>query len=200
MGSPAGCWRPRKHTCSCNSSYTSIAVCIELSNSEKCRVEAFNKTLGTPIVTRAHKWRAQTANSDLTPNSAQEAARQVAKNDAVHHARMKAQQSEILKNQLKKEKDLAIKAKENRRRSAEQRVKQSAPLQGPTQSPCLSLAAYTQKQNFDPVPCDKSDKLEDFGMCLRETEASLEACVGLVLQRWSSYSLDTAQKHAKAIH
>jgi hypothetical protein len=141
MGSLAGCSRPYKPTFCCTSSYTSIAVCIELSNSVNCRVEAFNKTLGTPIVTRAHKWRAQTANSDLTPNSAQEAARQVAKEDAVHHARMKAQQRDILKNELQKEKDLAIKANENRRRSAEQRAKQSVPLQGPTQSLCLSLAA-----------------------------------------------------------
>jgi hypothetical protein len=39
----------------------------------QCRVEAFSKTLGTPIVTRAHKWRAKTVNSNLTPNSAQEA-------------------------------------------------------------------------------------------------------------------------------
>jgi hypothetical protein len=69
---------------------------------KKSRVAAFNMILGTPIVTRAHKWRAWTANSDLTPNSAQEAAQQVSKEDAAHHARMKAQQRDILKNLLQK--------------------------------------------------------------------------------------------------
>jgi hypothetical protein len=92
MGSSEGRSRPRKPICSCTSSYPSTAVWIGLSNSEERRVEALNKILGKPIVTRAHKWRAQTANSDLTPISAQEAAQQVAKEDAADHARMKAQQ------------------------------------------------------------------------------------------------------------
>jgi hypothetical protein len=103
--------------------------------------------------------------------------------DAAHHARTKAQQRGFLKNKLQKDKELEMKAKEKRRKSAEQRANQSARLQDPAQSPCLSLAAYTQKPNCDPAPhCDLSDKLEDFGMWLRGTEASIETCFGLVLQ------------------
>jgi hypothetical protein len=86
---------------------------MELSNSEKRRDEALKKILGTPIVTRAYKWRAQTANSDLTPNSSQELLRGSTaggQEDATHHARMKAQQREIPNNLLQKEKELAIKA------------------------------------------------------------------------------------------
>jgi hypothetical protein len=86
----------------------------------------------------------------------------VTKEDAVHHARMKAQQRAILTNQLQKDKELAMEAKENRCRSAEQRARQSAPLQGPAQSLCLSLAACTQKTNCIPVPRDLSDKVEGF--------------------------------------